>query len=466
MFQAIKAYKIQLIFAVTILIMYAAFAYDLQRFDFIKLITLYAALCYLSFNLIKLLKPNFTALCSLAILARLIFLIALPNLSQDFYRFLWDGRLVAQGISPYLLTPDQWVQAGQIPISQADQLLDGMGSLSRQHFSNYPPVNQLFFGIAGLIAGKSILGGILVLRLSIIVADLGILWIGRKLLQALNLPQHQIFWYVLNPFIIVELTGNLHFEGVMLFFLLASIYLIHSGKWFLSALFLGLSISVKLLPLLMLPLFYQFLIKDAPFLKGISANYDHLIRKPFSSFWHLTKYYGIVLLVFAISFYPFINSDLVAHFGQTIALWFQKFEFNASVYYLVRWVGFQIKGYNIIATAGKMLPILVIAILLVLTFFRKNNTTSRLFTVLLLGSTAYFFLATTVHPWYVATPLLLSVFTRFRFAILWSFVVVLSYAAYKAGYVEENLWLIGLEYIAVFGYLIWELTQKQNQPSV
>lgn len=200
-------------------------------------------------------------------------------------------------------------------------------------------------------------------------------------------------------------------------------------------------------------------------LKGISANYDHLIRKPLFSFWHLARYYGVVLLVFGISFYPFINSDLVAHFSQTIALWFQKFEFNASIYYLVRWVGFQVKGYNIIETAGKILPILVITILLALSFLRKNNTTSRLFTVLLLGTTAYFFFSTTVHPWYVVTPLLLSVFTRFRFSIVWSFVVVLSYAAYKADYVEENLWLVGLEYITVFGYLIWELTQKQNQPT-
>ena len=462
MLQLLKAYKIQLLLVLSLLAFYAAFAYDLERSDFIKLITLYAGLFFISFKLIQLLKVDFKTLMVLAILVRLVFLVAIPNLSQDFYRFLWDGRLIAQGLSPYLLTPDAWVQTGNLPVAQANELLNGMGSLSRQHYSNYPPVNQFFFALAGLFAGKSIFGGVVVLRLCIIAADLGVLWLGRKLLKALKLPQHQIFWYVLNPFIVIELTGNLHFEGVMLFFLLAALYLLHSGKWFFSAVLLALSISVKLLPLLMLPLLFQFLIKpDRP--SSESQNFWLYLKNNFAqALWRLSRYYVVVLLVFALSFLPFLNSALLEHFTATIALWFQKFEFNASIYYLVRWVGFQVKGYNIIETAGKILPLVVIGILALLGFLRKNSTTIQLFGVLLLGSTAYFMLSTTVHPWYIATPLLLSVFTRFRFALVWSFVVILSYSAYKPEGVEENLWLVALEYLILTGFMIWEFVKNQK----
>ena len=87
------------------------------------------------------------------------------------------------------------------------------------------------------------------------------------------------------------------------------------------------------------------------------------------SIWKLTRFYGVALIVFALSFLPFLNSALLEHFSATLALWFQKFEFNASLYYVVRWVGFQVKGYNIIATAGKILPLIAVVGLFALSFF-------------------------------------------------------------------------------------------------
>ena len=449
--------------AVTLLEFYAAFAYDLERHDFTRLISLYAGAFFLSYKLIQLLKFNFKILLFLGIAVRLVFLIALPNLSQDYFRFLWDGRLLAEGLNPYLNTPDQWNALGQPPIAQAQQLLDGMGALSREHFSNYPPVNQFFFWLSGVLSGNSLLGGVLVLRLSCFAADLGILYIGRKLLKQLNLPEYQIFWYFLNPFIIIELTGNLHFEGVMLFFLLASLYLLFRGNWFWSALLMGLSISVKLLPLLMLPLFFQYLAAAHSKTEENSKPFKYLTEKPLQSLWKLVRYYAVVIGIFILSFAPFLTEELVAHFFQTIGLWFQKFEFNASVYYIIRWIGFQVKGYNIIATAGKILPAVVIFGILLLALFKKSYKKHQLMNTLLLGTSLYFICATTIHPWYIATPLVLSVFTRYRFALVWSFVVFLSYSAYKIDRVDENLWLVAVEYIVVLGFFIWELSSKKTQ---
>ncbi|WP_028376516.1 mannosyltransferase [Leeuwenhoekiella sp. MAR_2009_132] len=461
MLQILKDYKISVLIMLSLLALYWTFAYDLERHNFTKLISLYAALFFLSFKLIQFLKFNFKTLLLLGILVRLIFIVALPNLSQDYFRFLWDGRLTAQGLNPYLFTPDQWMQSGTFPIEQANELLKGMGSLSARHYSNYPPVNQFFFWLSGLLSGNSIFGGVVVLRLCILTADLGILLIGRKLLESLNLPQHQIFWYFLNPFIVIELTGNLHFEGVMLFFLLAALYLLHREKWVWSAVVLGLSISVKLVPLLLLPLFYQLVISQTPGLAQIPANLNHLIRKPFPSISRLSAFYALAILVFVGSFVPFITPDLINHFTSTIALWFEKFEFNASVYYIIRYIGFQTKGFNIIATAGQELPKYVIAGLLLLTFIRKNNTTIRLLPALLFGISIYFLLSTTIHPWYIATPLLISVFTKYKYAIVWSGVVMLSYSAYHIDSVSENLWLIALEYVLLISFVLYEFSLKK-----
>ena len=77
----------------------------------------------------------------------------------------------------------------------------------------------------------------------------------------------------------------------------------------------------------------------------------------------------------------------------------------------------------------------------------------------------YFLLSTTIHPWYVATPLLLCVFTKYRFPVVWSATVMLSYIAYNGIMVEENFWLITLEYGIVAGYAIWEIFFKKEPKS-
>ena len=441
----IKYHKFSILLILTGIAFYGSFAYDLNRADFIKLVGLYTGLFFISFKLIQLEKTNFWMLAGAAIIFRLVFIAATPNLSQDFYRFIWDGKLILEGINPYLSVPND-VPTALEPARQS--LIQGMGSLSAGNYTSYPPVNQLLFTISAFLGGKSILGSVIAMRFFIVLADLGTLYLGRKLLLKLNLPPYQIFWFILNPFIIIELTGNLHFEGVMLFFFLWAIYLLHQKKWVWSAVFLGISVSVKLLPLLFLPLLWNYFIKS----KKIEGSGIHALN-----FKKLLGYYFIVGLTVIFSFLPFISSEFISNFSASIALWFQKFEFNASIYYVVRWIGFQLKGYNIIATAGKILPLVVTLILLGLAFFQRNNSTEKLLKTMLLAVSVYFFLSTTVHPWYIATPLLLSVFTRYRFALIWSFLIVLSYSAYTDTGFRENYWLIGIEYIVVIAIFMLEI---------
>lgn len=430
--------RIPLLLAFASLLFYLSFAYDLVRTDYIKLISLYAGLFFLFYKLIQVLKNDIKLLTWLAFGFRAVFILAIPNLSQDFYRFIWDGRMILEGFNPYLYRPESFIVNNEFPVAQAQELYNGMGILNGSHFTNYPPLNQLCFAIAGLFAGNSILGSAIVLRILIIAADFGTLYFGKKLLKRLNIPIHNIFWYILNPFIIIELTGNLHFEGVMIFFLVLSLYLLHKKKWEWAAVVLACSISVKLIPLIFLPLIWKYLKLKKGFLFCVIT--------------------GILTLVL---FLPFYSNQFIINYAETVGLWFQNFEFNASFYYLFREIGFLISGYNQIALIGKLMALAVFIYVMLLALFRKNDSTQKLIISMLLALSVYYFLSTTIHPWYLATLVFLSVFTNYKFPKVWSFMIIFSYLAYANTDNSENLWLIAFEYVVVFAVFLFDLKKAK-----
>jgi alpha-1,6-mannosyltransferase len=420
---------------IVIAVSYFFLGYFVPRESFGILFLLYA-ISFFGFVYLMQLQQNFRTLFSAGLLFRFVFLVCTPFLSQDFYRFIWDGRLIVAGINPYEFMPNQIIKSTEL-FFQSNFLFEKMGSLSASHFSNYPPVNQFLFALSGFISGKSILGSILFFRIIIILADIGIYYFGRKILVHLNQNPDKIFWYFLNPLIIVELTGNLHFEGVMLFFLIVTIYNIIQEKWLYASVFIAIAISVKLLPLLLLPLFWQKL----GWKKSI-------------------LFYSSTILLNCLFFLPFLNAHLISNYTETISLWFTNFEFNASFYYVFRAIGYYVKGYNIIHTIGKIIPIITILTVLFYSFFKENKTTQEVIKNALLVLTIYFFISTTIHPWYVINLVVLGVFTNYKFPIVWSFLIILSYYAYSTLLFKENYFFLIIEYSIVFSVFFFEITRK------
>lgn len=373
---------------------------------------------------------------------RLLFLLAVPVLSDDYFRFIWDGRLLAAGYNPYLYLPSALIDSSIAGDAQLDRVIfEGMNS--PHYFTVYPPLNQLMFGLAAWVAGGNTLVTVILLRSFIILAEAGIFWMmihpAKSVNAVINKKKGSQFAliYALNPLIIVELTGNLHFEAVTVFFVLLAVRWLNSpfrgDKYYIaSAVALGLGVAVKLLPLLFLPLFIKRL--------GIKKG---LIYSTIT---------GSVLLVL---FLPFLSLELFLNFGKSLDLYFQKFEFNASFYYVLRELGYWMTGYNIIQLLGPILSLITLTSIIWIALQRRSFLEKMLFSL-----TVYFLLATTIHPWYITTLVAFGALTGRWYPVVWSALLPLTYVAYSSVPYHENLRIVGLEYILVIGCLCYEVFLK------
>lgn len=406
---------------------------EINRTETKVLLSVYSVLFVLLWYWIK----NFSTLSSILFLgltARLLFSFHLPELSQDFYRYLWDGQIQHLGINPYLYTPEQLIHKVSFPDAQL--LFNKMGSLSAGNYSNYPPASQLVFKIAAYFHQEQVMEGVLVLRLIHFISEFLLFFVGCTFLKRLNLEPAYIAWYFLNPLVIIEGIGNLHGESLMFCFTLLSLSFLVRKKSLYSGLLMGTAVAIKLLPLLFIPVFYKFLRgkKFSVFCLGLGLS---------SAFFWL----------------PFWEGSMASQYKDTLDLWFTTFEFNGSLYNLVRAIGFQQKGYNIIRQLGEVTPFIVVGLVIVFSFFRSNRTIKSLIKSILFLLSCYFFMATTIHPWYIINLLFFGILSGYAFPLIWSLSVFWSYSAYGPHGFEENPFIQFAEYIFVYGILFWELTQ-------
>lgn len=451
-------------------IAYYILAYATLRTQVYQVFTLFGVL-FLAYGLLyKSIQSTdasvYKCLLVAAILFRVLLLFALPNLSDDFYRFNWDGRLLGNGISPFEALPIHFIDGtylGIVPDNLNFALFSQLNS--PEYFTIYPPVCQFIFWFSCLFFPNDVYGATVLMKTFLLFFEVGSIYLLHRMVLIFGISPKKVLLYALNPLVIVELTGNLHFEAAMIFFTLLAVWFLvsfilkkevpkstsqSSNKyWILSAVAMGLAVSSKLIPLIFLPFFIAYLGWRKSILYG-----------------------GIVGLVAFLGFLPLFTLDILQNLLSSVGLYFQKFEFNASIYYLVRWIGYQQYGYNVIQTAGRNLAALTLVSILLLAFWgwlserrRQDLGNGKMYLKKLLfllqnflfGLLIYFAFANIVHPWYVSSLVALCIFTPFRFPILWSGMVVLTYYTYLTDAYTESLYLVALEYTVVYGYLIWEM---------
>ncbi len=366
---------------------------------------------------------------------RSIWFFSPPSFSDDYQRFIWDGNLIHNNISPYSYKPVEIIRKGILESDQnVEKIVQEMNS--PQYFSIYPPINQAFFWISTFSGVQDVGSSILILRLLFLGVELIGLFFILKILNGLGMAgkQFQLFW--LNPMVIMEGVGNLHFEVIAVSFLAMGLFYLLKEKPMSSALGWALGIGVKLNPLILLPMSYGWL--------GLKRSLTFTI---------------LIFVITVICLLP-ILPDL-PQFLSSIDLYFHKFEFNASIYYVQRELGFLIKGYNTIGTIGTLNPVFFMLFWGLISWwaFQRKD-----FHRLLLGSvliySVYLALATTVHPWYVIPLLLFGMFSRLWFPFLWSFLAIFSYYAYSQHPIKENAWFLLLEYLPVYFFAIYEIRKK------
>ncbi len=141
-------YKLGVIFVLSFLC-YFLLSYYVQRNNTLLLLStvgvLFAIYFYTLFQK-NLIKSHLNYFIFFAFAFRLIFIFSVPALSDDFYRFIWDGRLIESGVNPFSHLPDHIIQ---------DQLLSGSANIelfqkmnSPHYYSIYPPILQFIFYLA------------------------------------------------------------------------------------------------------------------------------------------------------------------------------------------------------------------------------------------------------------------------------------------------------------------------------
>ena len=365
-----------------------------------------------------------------AVLARVCLVGAFPNLSDDIFRFIWDGRSMHAGLNPLSALPIDIVGSAA-GLNQG--LLDFLNS--PVYYSIYPPVAQGVYWFSTLWPSDNYMTEVIVMKMILLTAELATLRVLWLLIRSSSHRYQQFVVYAFNPLIILEIMGNVHFEGVMILFLLISIYLLRSNRSISAAIMLAAAIGAKLLPILFVPAIFLFL--------------------PTQKRW------GFLLtlsLATGLLFLPMIsNLPSIHNLVESVSLYINKFEFNAGLYYLLRWWGNIIYGYNMIHLAGPILLLGAGCFILYLAYRVKDKATlSHLITTLFWSYIAYAFATATLHPWYLAIPIALSALTQYRFVMVWSFLIGWTYINYTTTPYQEQLWVVALEYGIVSCFLIWE----------
>lgn len=366
----------------------------------------------------------------ISLLFRLLFLVAVPELSDDYFRFVWDGRLMVAGESPFAQTPENTPETIARQIDPDGEFREGMNS--NGYFSVYPPLHQLVFYVSAYL-GSSLMGTLILMRLILIGCELLLITILFRLIQTMGRPK-SVALYALNPLVIAEVSGNLHFEGlVALLVVLGAIALVRSKIRF-SGLWMGIAAALKLTPFIFFPVALSYL----SWKRGAG--------------WALTS-----VLAFVLCGWWLIPVNQWSNLLESVALYFRSFEFNASVYYLARAVGETFLGYNPVATTGWLIPLIGALLILWISFVVPNRNPQQVFRKLAGVGAIYLIFATTVHPWYLIPLIALSVPAKLLFPIVWSAMVIFSYHAYGNFPYRENLWLVALQYAVVFGVATVEL---------
>jgi hypothetical protein len=180
----------------------------------------------------------------------LILLWSYPLFSQDVFDYLFQTReWVAYGANPYTNIPDNF---------RADALFRYVSWT--QAPSAYGPLWLFLTAPLSLLANDSLLINVILFKALSILGYLGTIWMVHLTLGKIA-PRFRLAGTVLfawNPIMLIEFAGSGHNDVLMLFFTALAIWLVANGRYTLSLLALTAGGLIKVVPLLLIPLFLLY----------------------------------------------------------------------------------------------------------------------------------------------------------------------------------------------------------------
>ncbi len=368
-------------------------------------------------------KRLFYLLLTIAILARIIISVGSGDkayMSDDIYRYVWDGKVSAHGINPYLYSPRD---------TEVEFLVDSTIYPNINHANLptiYPPMAQNAFLVSYMIGSDTIFGFKIIAALFELLTIFALyVW-----LKMLHISRAKLLLWLFSPLILIEFYMSSHLDIIGLPFLIGSLITMNKRQPQLTGLLLAISTLVKFYGLFLLPFFF-FHFKRKNKLRFIIA---------FTS--------SVILL-----YLPYLISARTSVFGSLMK-YLTNWQYSGSVFLLVKQF-LDVDQARITVASAFVLWVLIQII-------RKCSPYKKMFATL----GGYLILTPAFFPWYFVWifPFLLQYLSP-AFLLL-SGSILLSYhghiSMYENGYSETIVWLMILTYLPFFILLIIETIGKRR----
>jgi alpha-1,6-mannosyltransferase len=181
----------------------------------------------------------------LAALWHLQFLWVTPGPDDDIHRYVWDGRLQRLGYDPYLVVPSD-------PAFSALHTSETRTLNNPDVPSPYPAGAELFFRAITAIHESTF-----ALKVAFVVCDFAIVLVLLDILRRSRQGMHWVLAFAWHPLLATEVAGSGHIDIVGVLLLLVSFAALDRRCRAIAAVAFGLSIAVKLLPIVLLPLYWK-----------------------------------------------------------------------------------------------------------------------------------------------------------------------------------------------------------------
>src|SRR5947208_3385109 len=202
----------------------------------------------------------------LAALWNIAFLRVPSGADDDIRRYVWDGRLQRLGYNPYIVVP-------------SDPAFAGLHTPETRTLNNpdlpspYPAGAQLFFRAITAIQESTF-----ALKVAFVVCEFAIVFVLLDILRCTRQAAHLVLAFAWNPLLAIEVAGSGHIDIVGALLLLVSAAALVRRWRSTAAVALGLAVSVKFLPIVLLPLYWKRVrIRDA----ALAAAVVGLLYVPF-----------------------------------------------------------------------------------------------------------------------------------------------------------------------------------------